>query len=265
MALYDAHNHLQDQRLLPYRDGIVHHCESVGFTAVVNGTCSDDWRDVAALASHYRWIVPSFGYHPWYLMDAPSDWYERLCGYLDMIPSGVGEIGLDLWKEGLDRDLQEHFFVKQLSLAAQRNLPASIHCLRAWDWLRTVLAAAQLPSCGFVLHSFSGEQQHIRNLVDKGGYFSCAGYFLHPRKRRTLENFRYIPHDRILIETDAPDQCLPEELDLFKLRRDGERLNHPGNLRTVYEHLAHGLGLSTTKLEQQVEENFHRLFGGVMR
>jgi TatD DNase family protein len=105
----------------------------------------------------------------------------------------------------------------------------------------------------------------IPQLAKLGAYFSCPGYFLGESKRKKLEVFRCVPSDRLLIETDAPDQCLPEALDLYGLRDEqGRRVNHPALLPSVYEGVAQLLGIPLVDLTTLVAENFARLFSKVL-
>ena len=103
-------------------------------------------------------------------------------------------------------------------------------------------------------------------LVKLGAYFSLPGYFAHERKNRQCETFRHVPPDRLLIETDAPDQSLPEERNRHPLLDSvtGTPVNHPANLRAVYEFAAELLAEPVESLALRVEENFLRLFGRLL-
>ncbi len=321
LRLYDAHNHLQDERLAPYRAEIVAAVERSGIVRmVVNGACESDWPEVLALARAHTWVLPSFGYHPWYVAERSPQWRERLVEFLDAVPAAVGEIGLDRWKEGLEapavgwttpghgrarlssarreplsatrrraeerralpregRDqahsgnqsqgvvsnypAQEEVFLWQFHLAAERNLPASIHCLQAWGRLFDLLRTGPRPARGFLLHSYGGPAEMIAPLAKLGAYFSLPGYYAHERKARQRETFKLVPRERLLIETDAPDQSLPETRVRFPLAPDtsGRPVNHPANLSAVYEFAAELRGETIEHLAAQVEENFQRLFG----
>ncbi len=138
-------------------------------------------------------------------------------------PSAVGEIGLDRWKPDLPYAGQEEIFLAQLQLAAERNLPVSIHCLQAWGRLHELLRDHPRPARGFVLHSFGGPAEMIPAFAKLGAYFSFPGYFLHERKLRQRETFKHVPPDRLLIETDAPDQLLPAEKILHPLADAGRQ------------------------------------------
>ena len=66
MNLYDAHNHLQDERLKPHLDGIMAALQTGPIARmVVNGSSEADWPDVLALARRFPQVLPSFGCHPW--------------------------------------------------------------------------------------------------------------------------------------------------------------------------------------------------------
>lgn len=218
MKYYDAHNHLQDERFEGRQSELMAACVQVGVRRmVVNGSSEADWSQVSALAQQYPQVLASFGYHPWYISERTPEWESVLERFLDQVPSAIGEIGLDRWKPGLPYDGQEEVFIKQMHLAAERNLPVSIHCLRAWGRLRDLLAVNPRPSCGFLLHSFGGPMELVTPLARLGAYFGFPGYFARANKERQRQVFRTIPRDRLLIETDAPDQCLPDGLVQFRL------------------------------------------------
>ena len=268
LRLFDAHNHLHDERLAPHLADVLAALAGAGVVRmVVNGSCEEDWPHVLALARRVPEVVPSFGVHPWYAKERTAGWKEALTRHLEAIPSAIGEIGLDKWIMNHQLAQQEEVFIWQLRLAAERNLPVSIHCLQAWGRMLEVLRSGPRPRCGFVLHSFGGPREMIQPLADLGAYFSLPGYFAHERKERQRETFKHVPGDRLLIETDAPDQSLPENRVEFPLPigPSGKPVNHPANLGAVYRFAAELLGQRVESLAAQVEENFERLFGGVMR
>ena len=262
MRLYDAHNHLQDARFTD-RSTLVAEGASVGVVRmVVNGACEEDWSLVEQLAKQFPQVLPSFGYHPWYLRERSPDWQRTLISFLAATPSAVGEIGLDRWKPGLPYDGQEEAFTWQLRLAAERNVAASIHCLQAWGRMHELLRDTPRPARGFLLHSYGGSREMVAPLAKLGAYFSFPGYFMHERKARQREAFAAVPLDRLLIETDAPDQLLPQSVNRFPLSdHKGQPINHPANLGAVYEFVARERGMPQPEFARQVEENFRRLFG----
>ena len=263
MKLYDAHNHLQDERFAGRQEALVAEARAAGVARmVVNGSCADDWPQVAALAQrHPGFVIPSFGLHPWYAPERKDDWLDQLIRWLDTPGAVVGEIGLDRWKPDLSWDGQEEAFVFQLAEAAHRNVPASIHCLQAWGRLVELLEQYPRPACGFILHSYGGSAELIERLAPLGAYFSLPGYFAREGKVRPREAFRQVPPDRLLIETDAPDQLLPADRQTHALEdAAGKPLNHPANLGAVYAFAAELLGEEVPALAERVERNFCRLF-----
>jgi len=263
MKLFDAHNHLQDERFGGKQTDLLAECEKAGIARmVVNGASESDWPAVLELARAHRLVLPSFGYHPWYIHERSANWENELVRFLDATPGAVGEIGLDRWKPGLSYEGQEEVFLTQLRLAAVRNIPVSIHCLQAWGRLHELLRDHPRPEWGFVLHSFGGPVEMIPLFAKLGAYFSFPGYYLHERKNRQRETFRKVPGNRLLIETDAPDQPLPDDMNQFPLKDPaGKTINHPANLVAVYEGLAEFLGEKPEPLAARVAENFQRMFG----
>ena len=262
--MIDAHNHLHDARLVPHRPAIFAEVARLGITrAVVNGTREDDWPAVAALARRHAFVVPSFGLHPWHVAARSPDWLARLREKLDANPgAAIGEIGLDRWIAGYDPDAQREVFTAQIGLAAERNLPTTIHCLRAWGPLWDLIRTGPVPARGFLLHAYGGPGEMLRGFVTRGAYFSFNAYFLHERKATQRAVFQDIPIDRLLVETDAPDMRPPDERNTHPLHdASGTPLNHPANLWLGYSALAELRGLSVGRLTAQVAENFARLFG----
>lgn len=260
MRFYDAHNHLQAAALAPCCDAIVANRVAAGM--VVNGTNERDWASVARLAAVNAWIRPSYGVHPWEVDAVSPEWRERLSARLDE-GGFVGEIGLDRWKTDHNFERQKEIFRWQLDQAAGRNVPATIHCLRAWGALAETLSSADVPACGFLIHAYGGPVEMVNGFAARGAYFSFSAAFLAAGRERKREAFREIPENRLLVETDAPSMPLPPELDRHPLPPgdDGERVNHPDNLIVAYEGLAKLRGMPLDALAGVVAENYERLFG----
>lgn len=296
MRLYDAHNHLQDERLAPHLDAILPTLASAGMVRmVVNGSCEEDWPAVLKLAQGDARVLPSFGYHPWYVHERTPDWQREIIRFLDTVPSAIGEIGLDKWilkEPGMVGRVnpcaplsvtsndgahgvtlptvaslaeQEEVFVWQLRLAAKRNLPVSIHCIQAWGALLQILERERRPECGFLLHSYGGPKEMVASFARLGAYFSLPGYYAHERKHRQRETFLAVPSDRLLLETDAPDQLLPDARNRHPLTdaTSGKALNHPANIARVYEFAAELYQEPMLKLVDRIERNFMSLFSNV--
>ncbi|HWL53625.1 MAG TPA: TatD family hydrolase [Chthoniobacteraceae bacterium] len=267
MELYDAHNHLQQCGAPgPEFPGGWNDLGTLDIAgAVVNGTCEADWPQVAGLARQHRWVIPAYGVHPWQVSEVGPEWQKRLEAALEG-GGTVGEIGLDLWKRLDNLEQQKEVFLWQLRLAAERNLPVTLHCLRAWDVLWSVLEREPTPERGFLLHAYGGPPDRVKAWAERGAFFSFSGSFLARERSRKREPFRHVPADRLLMETDAPSMPLPPEHRRFTLPGDaaeGESAppNHPANLVAVYHGFAAWSGRSVASVAEQVAGNFRRLFG----
>ncbi len=268
--LHDAHNHLHDARFAPHLPGILARLDAIGLAgAVVNGTCEADWPGVTALAARDPRLLPSFGLHPWRVPARSPDWRGRLLACLEAHPGrvAIGEIGLDRWIPDHDLADQRAVFLEQLRLAAERNLPVTIHCLQAWGALAEVLHETPVPERGFLIHAYGGPAELVGPFARRGAYFSFNGSMLHERKAARRELFRTLPLERLLIETDAPDMPPPVERMRHPLppAADGALLTHPAEIETVFHALAGLRGMPPDELADRLAENFRRLFGACGR
>ena len=259
--LFDAHCHLQDAQLASVLPDLP--LSVRGW--IVNGTSPDDWDAVAVLADRDSRVVPAFGLHPWCVNPVNAERFtEKLQGYLQKFPNAhVGEIGVDRWKTGLDEALQVEALAQQLEIAAEFERPATIHCLKAWGMLEEAWAKARGVPKVVLLHAFNGSKETAHVWMKRGAYFSYSTYFLHERKAPTREVFRYLPIERLLVETDAPAMSPPVEfcVELGGLNPD-DAINHPLNLSVAYQSLADVRGLVLDALVSMISENFLRFIKG---
>jgi TatD DNase family protein len=261
VRLIDAHNHLHDARLAPFRGEVIAELERGGIAAaVVNGTREEDWAAVAELARERAWVRPAFGLHPWYVSGRSPHWRGKLAELLAEFPqASLGEIGLDRWKEGYDMQAQMEVFGAQWQLAVEQERAATVHCLKAWGALWDFVRESPPLPRGFLLHSYGGAGEMVGGFVKQGAYFSFSGYFLHERRGAQREVFREVPLERLLVETDAPDM-LPPAGPGVRLLENGT-LNSPTNLEFCDRALAELRGMPVEELAEQIGENFARLFG----
>lgn len=262
MNLYDAHNHLQDERFADRQKEILSVASRTGVVhMVINGSHEDDWPEVIRLAAESPMVIPSLGIHPWYFFQRSENWLVTLEQLLTKHHVAIGEIGLDRWKEDLPYDQQEEVFLTQWNLARRFNRPASIHCLKTWGRLLELLCDHPGPECGFILHSYGGPAEMIEPFAQLGAYFSFPGYYAHPRKEKQQATFLKVPIDRLLIETDAPDQLPPDDLIEHPLQDSaGHVINHPANLAAIYAFAARLRNIPLPDFCGQIEENFVRIF-----
>ncbi|MDF7826264.1 TatD family hydrolase [Pontiellaceae bacterium B12227] len=276
MELFDAHNHVQDDRLFPDLGKVMKRAADAGVVKMgVKGCCEDDWPRVIQIMETYPGTYPSFGLHPWFIADRSAGWFQTLETLLTEYPSAaVGEIGIDHAIEERDDADQEKVFLQQMELARKLDRPASIHCRRAWGRLIELLDQfGELPR-GMLIHCFGGSAEIATELVKRGAYISFSGSITRPNARKAGPAIRAVPDDRILIETDAPD-ILPHNVDAASSSVENEQgvlidqtkqdasstpLNEPANVRLVLAKAAEFRGISEEALAELTFANAVRFF-----
>ncbi len=207
MQLFDAHCHLQDEKLAGDLAGVMARAAAAGVAgAMCCGSAESDWSATLAVAGNFPAVRVSLGLHPWYVAARQPGWLDRLRTLLAAHPrAGIGEIGLDHALEDADLATQEQVFLDQFALSIELQRPASLHCRRAFGRLLELLPRFGAHPAGFVIHSFSGAAELVAPLARRGAYFSFSGSITRSGNRRGHAALRAVPVDRLLIETDAPD------------------------------------------------------------
>src|SRR5262249_43162796 len=101
---------------------------------------------------------------------------------------------------------QAALFAAQLRLAKQHDLPVILHILRAHEEALKVLAEVGVPNAGGVVHSYSGGAELVPRYLEHGLYLSFSGSVTWHEGGRAARAVEACPRDRLLVETDAPDQ-----------------------------------------------------------
>lgn len=263
MQLFDAHCHLQDERLWPHIDSVMERANEAGVTGLMCcGSCEEDWTRLPDIARRFPKVRLSFGLHPWYIGGRTARWLDRLHEHLSTTPSAVGEIGLD---HALDKETfadQESVFLAQLHLASELRLPVTLHCRRAWGRLMELLDNNGWPASGFVIHSYSGPKELVEPLVRRGAYLSFSGAITFEQNRKGREAVTAVPLDCLLIETDAPDliPALPAKAPPMLEGRE-KPTNEPAFLGRILAEAAKLRSISECVLADATRKNAARLWG----
>ena len=237
--LFDTHAHLNDPAFDEDRDELICGLGEKGIDFVMNvGCCLESSRDCIAMAEKYPFIYASVGSHP----DSAGEVCEELMEtYLQMSKhpkvKAIGEIGLDYYYEGFDRQIQIRAFEMQLELARQVDLPVIVHERDAHgDGMDVV---RKFPEVTGVFHCYSGAAEMARQLVNMGWYIGFTGVLTFKNARKAVETAASIPLERIVLETDCPYMS-PEP---YRGRR-----NDPGRLIHMAEKLAEIRGLPVEEI-----------------
>jgi TatD DNase family protein len=258
VQFFDAHNHLADPEFDDSRREVLSECADLGIVCVVNSARPSDWPRVSDLAATNPAMIPCFGVHPWFLHEGSEGALRSLRDLLLARPSAVGEIGLDYSRTEIDREDQIRLFARQLTLAAEFNRSVSIHCVKAWGDMLTVLRESARPQVGFLLHSYSGPIELVAPLARLGAYFSFSESSVPAYEKsqvgirgRPMALLQQIPRDRLLLETDAPGR---------RSNKGGVYPIRPSSVVPLYRQMAMVLGEEPEKLQAELNDNGQRLF-----
>ena len=252
MMFYDTHAHYDDGRfdseretLLPelYRQGI-------GLINTI-GTDIPSSRASIALAEQYPFIYAAVGGWPGNVGDMTEqdlEEYRAMASHEKVV--AIGEIGLDYYYDDVPREIQKHWFDRQMALAEELSMPVVVHDRDAHGDCMDMVRKWAGRVTG-VFHCFSGSAEMAAELTKLGWYVSFTGVVTFKNARRALEAVAAVPMDRIMIETDAPYMApVP-----YRGRR-----NHSGYVPLVAEKIAEVKGMTLEEVAKITTENGKRFF-----
>ncbi len=212
MQFFDTHAHYFDGRFHDEYPGgssaAILNAYNAGATAILNaGTTPDTSAMAVAIAEKYPFCYAAVGLHP---TDSSLYKDDQLDGVFDKLANlachpkvvAIGEIGLDYHWEPYDKARQQRILEFQLEFAETINLPVIIHDREAHSDCFDIVRRHK--NVRGVFHSFSGSAEMARQLTDAGWYISFSGPVTYKNSRSVKEAVAVVPHDRILVETDAP-------------------------------------------------------------
>ena len=204
------------------------------------------------IANKYDFIYAAVGVHPCDTYDMTDEDIERLRIMAKNNPKvrAIGEIGLDYHFDDTKPDIQKEWFIKQLHLAKELNMPVVIHDRDSKGDAIEILKREGISNG--VMHCFSGSAETARELVKMGFMISFTGVLTFKNARRAVEACRSIPIERLMIETDCPYMA-PEP-------HRGER-NYSGYVKYVARKMAEIKGLSYEETARITMENGLRFYG----
>lgn len=255
--MIDTHCHLDGPAFDADREAVFTRALAAGVTdVVVPGVSPSGWKRLLDLCGANPALHAALGIHPQALASIPPADDDRNLADLEALLArggavAVGECGLDgpSAGEGVPLDRQRAVLRGHLSVARRLGLPVLLHSLRAHDAMLEELERDGLPAGG-VLHSFSGSAEQVPPFAALGLHFSFAGPVTFEGARRPVAAARAVPPERLLVETDAPDQT-PHP-------HRGSR-NEPAHLPLVLASLARALEVPVAGLDRLTTANARRL------
>jgi TatD DNase family protein len=257
--LIDTHAHLAQGRLAGKTAELLDRAKTARVAGVVCATANlHDSKAAVALARKHENIWRLAGVHPHDAKDANNETLrqiEDLAG-LDENCIAIGEIGLDYHYDFSPRDDQQRVFAAQLDLARRLDMPVIIHTREAFEETMSILQQSQVAPGRVIFHSFTGDANAARTVLDYGATISYSGIATFKKANDIREGAALVPADRILVETDAPFLS-PEPVRKMKI-------NEPANVVHVARRLAELRGETFETFAAQTTANACRLFGIVL-
>ncbi|WP_373048901.1 TatD family hydrolase [Vulgatibacter sp.] len=261
MELFDTHCHLDRPEFDADRDALLTRARAAGVGHVLVPAIGPAWWDglLALVEQGGGHLSCGLGIHPQEIPTLdPADDDRSIRRLGDLLEAGhavaVGECGLDAptAENGGSMERQVRLLEAQLGLARDLELPVILHVFRCQgEAVRVLERFGKLPAGG-VLHSYSGSAELVKRWSRLDLHFSFTGPVTFERSRRIHEAARAVPADRLLLESDAPDQP--------PAGHRGER-NEPAFLPEVARALAALRGEDAEELAARTTLNARRLFG----
>lgn len=250
--LIDSHCHLDAFEFDGEQDAVI--CEAIESGVkkmVVPAVCSDNFSQVMMLSQQHHACYFALGWHPLFITHARPEHMHSLSHLVAKQLNtqqkivAIGEIGLDLFETKANVDTQVHFFVEQLKIAQQYDLPVILHVRRAIDEVLKYLR--RYPVKGGIAHAFNGSMQQAEAFQKLGFKLGFGGAMTYSRALRIRELAKSLPLDCMVLETDAPD--IPPEW----LRHGGK--NSPKELTKIAQVLADLKGMSKSQIIEITGKN----------
>jgi len=246
-AHYDAHSFDED------RESLLNSMRENGVGTIIN-VCAD-WdsvTEVVKMAQNYSFMYAAVGLHP----DEVGDLDEERFGFLKEQCKkkkvvAVGEIGLDYYWDKASHEVQKKWFIRQLELAKELDLPVIIHSREAAeDTLNIMRKHAQ--GLRGVIHCFSYSKELAEEYVKMGFHIGIGGVVTFKNGKKLKEVAQVIPLERILLETDCP-YLAPEP---YRGKRNSSLY-----IPYIAQAVADIKGITYEEVVAQTEKNAKELFG----
>jgi TatD DNase family protein len=252
--MIDSHCHINDELYRKNPEEYVKIAKISGvFQFLVVGFDKASSVDAVNISKQFDGCYAAVGIHP-------SDIKKRKENDLEEIKDlakekkviAIGEIGLDYYwdKDEAVKEEQRKYFIEQIKIANELNLPISIHCREAIEDCLQILKENPVKNAG-IMHCFAGSVESAKEFIKLGFLLGFGGTVTFKNAVRPKEVVASIPSDSYVLETDAP-YLTPDPY------RGKE--NHSKYLYLVKNKIAELRGISPEQVEKETSENFKRVF-----
>lgn len=251
---FDSHCHLDDERFKEDLPEIIQKMKSANVKYCLSlGTDVRSSKENISIAETYDMVYAACGVHPHQAQEVEESFLsdiETLLSHPKV--KALGEIGLDYYYDFSPREKQKMVLRSQIELAYQKKTPIVLHVREAHGDMIDTLKTLKNKLPGGVIHSFSGSKESAKIYLDMGFYISFTGAVTFKNASKLLEVAKFVPLDRLLIETDSPY--------LAPVPYRGKR-NDPSYVFLVCEKQAELHGVSSEKMAEISSVNARMLFG----
>lgn len=204
--IFDTHAHLDDDKFVDDFNEIIKEIQDEEITYIVNPGCDlKTSKKAVELSQKYDFIYSAVGFHPNDTLGVDIKELDKIKKLAEENDKNVaiGEIGLDYHYEGYDKKKQKEFFINQIELARELDIPIVIHSRDASSDTYEILKEHK-KSVKAVLHCYSQSKEMAKKYLDLDLYMSFGGSITFKNARGLLDVVDYIPIERIFLETDSP-------------------------------------------------------------
>ena len=219
--MIDSHCHLDHEPLLSDLENIIQRSKDAGIEKLLTiSTSIESFSRVKELVYKDEIIYGTIGIHPHEANKdiVNSEFIEKSLKDNNKI-IGIGETGLDFFYNNSDKDKQIDSFKIHIDAAIKTNVPLIIHSREAEDETFNILNDYKDQNLKILMHCFTGSKKFAKKLLDFNTFFSASGIITFKNAKELQGTFKFLPSDRILIETDSPF--------LAPVPNRGKKMSHP--------------------------------------
>lgn len=204
--IFETHAHYEDEAFDIDRDELLESFPKKGIGYVVEVSSSVESVDkVLSLVDKYPFIYGAVGIHPSETADLNEErfmWLKEKAGHNKVV--AIGEIGLDYYWDTPERNIQKHWFERQMELAREVKLPMIIHSRDAANDTFQMMKASNADTIGAIIHCYSYGVEQARQYLNMGFYLGIGGVVTFTNARKMKEVVEYAPLEQLVLETDSP-------------------------------------------------------------
>lgn len=204
--IFETHAHYDDEAFDADRDTLLPAMHEHGIEMIINvGASMRGVEDTMKLMEKYPFVYGAIGVHPDEVGELDEMKMRRLrelCNHKKTV--AIGEIGLDYYWNKENHETQKKWFVRQMDLAKEVQLPIVVHSRDAAKDTLDVMKAERADNLTGVIHCFSYSKELAREYMNMGYYLGVGGVVTFQNAKRLKEVVEYAPLDYLLLETDSP-------------------------------------------------------------